>query len=134
MFKTFYSKRDWGMGILIWGPFLFLLGLGVYSNSFGLITFSSLSLILLASLWFGTKYSIEDNKLIVQVGPFQYSAIPITSIQEIKRVKNYWSAPACSTDRLEINYNSLEHIVISPQHQDDFLKQIHYINSSITIT
>ncbi|MEG0386552.1 MAG: PH domain-containing protein [Solibacillus sp.] len=59
---------------------------------------------LLATLFFGTKYVIQDNELIVH-GGITKTNITIAQIRSLRPSKNPFSAPAMSIDRIEITFD-----------------------------
>ena len=119
----FPSKRDWWLGLLIWGlvllaavPTLLKPGKGQFIIMIAVILF-------VGWIWFGTGYAISDDELRIGCGPFR-QRIPLQEIKEIKKTRSPLSAPACSLDRMEIGYGKLKRVMISPADKENFIKTI----------
>jgi hypothetical protein len=117
----FPSKRDWWLGLLIWGlmllgavPALLKPGKGQFIIMIAVILF-------IGWIWFGTGYEILENELKISCGPFR-QRIPLQEIKEIKRTRSPLSAPACSLDRIEIKYGKSKRVMISPANKEGFIK------------
>ena len=117
----FPSKKDWWLGIILWGSALTPFAIYIFStppNS--LLLFIGLVLIILIGwLWFKTGYTINDKELIAQSGPFR-SKIPLENIRKVSHTRNPLSSPALSLDRLDIEYSG-GFILISPADKNTFL-------------
>ena len=119
----FPSKRDWWLGLLIWGlvllasvPALLKPGKGQFIIMIAVILF-------VGWIWFGTGYEISDDKLRIRCGPFR-QRIPLQEIKEIRKTRSPLSAPACSLDRMEIGYGKSKRVMISPADKENFIKTI----------
>ena len=119
----FSSKRDWWLGLLIWGlvllgavPALLKPGKGPFIIMIAVILF-------VGWIWFGTGYEISDDELRIRCGPFR-QRIPLQEIKEIKKTRSPLSAPACSLDRMEIGYGKSKRVMISPADKENFIKTI----------
>ena len=117
----FPSKRDWWLGLLIWGlmvlaavPALLKPGKGQFIIMIAVILF-------IGWIWFGTGYDISDDELKIRCGPFR-QRIPLKEIKEIKKTRSPLSAPACSLDRMEIKYGKSKRVMISPADKEGFVK------------
>lgn len=118
----FPSKKDWWLGIIVWGGALTPLAIYFFStpkNSLPLFI-GLILIIFIGWLWFKTGYTINDKELIAQSGPFR-SKIPLKNIRKISHTRNPLSSPALSLDRLDIEYFD-GFILISPSDKDAFLK------------
>jgi hypothetical protein len=119
----FPSKRDWWLGLLIWGlvllgvvPALFKPGKGQFIIMIAVILF-------VGWIWFWTGYEISDDELKIRCGPFR-QRIPLQEIKEIRKTRSPLSAPACSLDRMEIRYGKSKRVMISPADKENFIKTI----------
>lgn len=129
--KTFYSKRSVVLGLLILG----FIVLGVVAVD-DVVFLSSLLIItlLLAILWFGTRYVISGNYLIIRIGPINFSKIDIKTITSIADAKgNLMSSPANSFDRILVKYGELEEVLLSPKNRKGFIDELIKVNTLIKI-
>ncbi len=117
----FPSKRDWWLGLLIWGlvllaaiPALLKPGKGQFIIMIAVILF-------VGWIWFGTGYEISDGELKIRCGPFR-QRIPLQEIKEIKKTRSPLSSPACSLDRMEIKYGQSKRVMISPADKEGFIR------------
>ena len=71
-----------------------------------------------------TKYTVTQDTLLVQSGPFRWR-IAKSEITQIVPSKSMLSSPALSLDRLRIDYAAgRKSVLISPQDQEGFLKAV----------
>ena len=82
-------------------------------------------------LFLNTKYTLTNNNLIVQCGFLYHRSIDIQSIHKIIETTSPLSAPALSTDRLELYYNTSDTIVISPRDKQAFVRDLLALNKEI---
>lgn len=130
--SIFQSKRDFWIVALIWlGAAMAIFG--------GFAQFSSnapvwlrvtilVALVTLAGLmlWilYGTKYAFTKDLLLVVCGPFRYR-VPLSEIEGVRPSRNPLSSPACSLDRVLIEWRGgRRRILISPAAKLDFLQQL----------
>lgn len=132
----FKSKKDIWMGIVIWSLIIVFSYL-LYQATFvlmraldSMIMFAML--VTLVSVWFNTKYKIEDDKLLVTFG-IATKSINIEDITSIRKTKNPFVAPKLSAKSLEINYEKYQTIQVSPKDIDKFIKELQKINPNIKI-
>lgn len=106
---------------------LFLLPLALSSMTWTirlpLLGLLSILCILLPWVLFGTYYVVEGGTLRVRSGPFRWQ-IRISDIRTVRSSRSPLSAPALSLDRLRIEYGETCHILVSPQHQEAFMKAL----------
>ena len=134
----YYSKRDFWLGAFLWGSIIASLCLIVFNfepvtSMFIVLAVMLVSLALVAWLWFDTKYIITEDQLKINAGPIKYTPVPISKVTTVKKTKTWLSSPACSFDRIEINYNKYDSIVISPVKLKEFLAALNVINPSIKV-
>jgi Bacterial PH domain len=79
------------------------------------------------------RYTIDSTTLSITIGFFYKKQIAINTISKISKTNNALSAPAASLDRLEICYNKTQSVLISPQQQTEFVKQLQQLNPSIEV-
>ena len=131
----FKSKVDWWMAaIFLVVPISMIYGVITEPDAL-LMLFTTIMIVLLATLFFGTKYVIEDGELLVYGGIYK-KTIPIEQILSLRPSKNPLSAPAMSIDRIEITYNNSfsEVILVSPKDKEEFVKMLLEINPNIKLT
>ena len=88
-----------------------------------MLPIAAFTLGLVAWVLFGTHYTLSREELDVRSGPFRWQ-IPIAKIKDVKPSRSLLSAPALSTDRLEIVYGSHESVQISPRDRERFLEEL----------
>lgn len=126
--KTYRSKIDWWLILLILGIFGYPIVEGVLTNQYGLsITMIS---ILMIMFWMFSKikYVIEGTMLKVW-----WVKIDIHSIKRIYKTNNPLSSPALSLDRIAIVYNKYDEVLISPKLKKEFVDELLKINPSIIV-
>ncbi|WP_051220698.1 PH domain-containing protein [Flavobacterium filum] len=126
--KTYRSKIDWWLILLILGIFGYPIVEGVLTKQYGLsITMIS---ILFFMFWMFSKikYIIEGTMLKVW-----WIKIDIHSIKRIYKTNNPLSSPALSLDRIAIVYNTYDEVLISPKLKKEFVDDLLKINPTIQI-
>jgi len=119
----FPSKRDWWLGLLIWGLVLLAAVPALLKPEKGQFIIMIAVILFIGWIWFGTGYEILDDELKVRCGPFR-QRIPLQEIREIKRTRSPLSSPACSLDRMEIKYGKSKRVMISPADKEGFIKML----------
>lgn len=76
-------------------------------------------------LWLllSTRYVLSGSDLRIRCGPFGWS-IRLSGIRSISHTRDASSAPALSLDRLRIEYDTSDAIMISPADQSRFLSEL----------
>lgn len=130
---VFKSKVDiWMAIIFIFVPISMIYGV-ITEPSAVLLLVTGVIIVLLCILFFGTKYVIEKDELIVYGGIYK-KRIPIKQIRSLRPTKNPLSAPAMSIDRIEITFDPhIQVILVSPKERELFVKKLLEINPSITV-
>ena len=86
-------------------------------------------------IWFDTNYVIDNGLLIAKSGPMiwkvQISEIIFIRLNQ-KTIGGNWK-PTLSWNCIEIRYKKYRSIFITPERQDDFIRQIKQINDKIEI-
>ena len=119
----FPSKRDWWLGLLIWGLMLSAAVPAFLKPGKGQLIIMVAVILFVGWVWFGTGYEISHDELRIRCGPFR-QRIPLQEIKEIKKTRSPLSAPACSLDRMEIKYGKSKRVMISPADKENFIKAI----------
>lgn len=141
----FSSKKDLWMAIIIWSSASILIVPPVFYPDYGVwmvpdyLNKQWLKMIVLCPIgfcllwiWFKTGYTIENNSIKIQFGPFK-KYIKIDEIHNIRETQNPFTAPALSMNRLEINYGKYEAIQISPKEIRLFVNELQKKNPHIQI-
>ena len=74
-------------------------------------------------LFMTTVYTVESDLLQIHSGPFRW-AIALDRIESVYPSHSKRSGPALSLDRLEIRYRPNRRVLVSPQHQQEFLQAL----------
>lgn len=141
----FPSKRDIWLSILYWLCILFFIVPPVFFPDFGVwmappfLDKQWIRIVILSScgfclmwIWFKTGYFIKGDVLIIQQGPFKWT-IHIDEIESVREVRNPFTDPALSINKLEINYRRFKTIAISPKCKVAFIKQLRKQKPNLTI-
>lgn len=135
--RTYRSKIDVWMGAILGFAVVAMISAPVTAwlktgNSrsllVGLVVVPGAALVVWVLL--STNYTLEGRQLIVRSGPFRWriNIDEIRSIAPVRaigmRIRSSRSSPALSMDRLEIVYGADKRLMISPDEQDAFLKDI----------
>jgi len=126
--KTYKSKVDWWLMVIIFGVLFFPIIQGVIEKEYIVSIFSLLIVVLILLLFRSIKYKIDGNNLIIWK-----NKIDINSIKKIYKTKNPLSSPALSIDRIAIVYNKYDEVLISPKERMDFINQLLEINPNIEV-
>lgn len=70
-----------------------------------------------------TRYTLDDDKLVVRSGPFRWR-VPIREIKSVTPTRCALSSPALSLDRLRIEYGDSRSIMVSPKNRGGFLLEL----------
>ncbi|MDP5207150.1 PH domain-containing protein [Alishewanella sp. SMS9] len=130
MTQVFRSKVDTWLGIVLVAAALAVLygvihslnsgdNAEIVASLFALLVSTGLPIWLINS----TRYTLTEQQLLVQSGPFQWQ-IPIVQISNITPTINLLSSPALSLDRLRIDYGQGRSLMISPKQQQQFLEAL----------
>ena len=80
---------------------------------------------------FTTRYVVEGENLTVKSGPFYNKIFSIKAFRKIVKTNSLITAPASSTDRIELFFNGYDSVVISPKDKDAFINHLKSINPAI---
>ena len=136
MGRTYATKVDWWIGLIliftvtvvVGSALPFFLGPPALSPP-GLV----IGLLCLAiAVWTGripynTNYEIGQTELTIRSAGFRWR-IPYGTIVDILPTHNPLSSPACSLDRLRVNYRNgkgrTRFVLISPRQKEEFLRDL----------
>lgn len=136
MGRAYATKVDWWIGLILIFTVAVLVGsalpffLGPPAQSpLGL----GIGVLFLAiAVWTGwipynTNYEIGQTELIIRSAGFRWR-VPLDSVVEVLPTHNPLSSPACSLDRLRVNYRNrkgrIRFVLISPHEKDEFLRDL----------
>ena len=133
---VFTSKKDLWMGIVIWiliAAFIW----GLYHSTFVQINLleiivMTVMIYLLGTVWFNTRYKIENNTIYISYGLIK-KAFSIQDIKSIRQTTNPFVAPSLSVHRIEINYGLYKTIQISPKDIPAFVGELQKQNPHIQL-
>lgn len=92
-----------------------------------------IDLLLYASILYlmiSIKYEINELQLIIHQAMGKM-VIDINTIKSIEPTHTIVSSPAASLDRLRINYNKYDEVIVSPRRKEEFIRQLQTINPNI---
>lgn len=121
--------------VVLFGPLVFYID-SFFEDTQGLLVLLAFLMFLfgmIVYLFFGTKYQIKGNNLVVLCGWFEYIKLPIEKIREVKKSRSIISAPAPSLDRIAVVYGSGSEVLISPDDVQGLIKELKGINTSIVV-
>lgn len=130
--KIYKSKIS--VGLIVF--FLLLTIVQIYNfilSQDWVILFVILFFLIIFYQFFNTKYTFEKENLNVRFGFFLNKNIDIKTIRKISETNNLSSAPAASSDRLEIQYNVYNIILVSPKDKNGFIDSLLAINPNIEV-
>lgn len=133
METTYKSKIDIGVMFPI---FMVLFGVGVlmvFIRAWVGLTIILLLFTFIIHMLLTTQYKIIGKTLIIKSGIFVNKSVNIDTIRKITETNSMVSAPANSLDRLELNYNKFERIIISPKDKNGFIKFLSELNPNIKV-
>lgn len=133
---VFTSRKDLWMGIVIWiliaaFIWIFYQSAFVQMNILGIVVMVVM-IYSLGTVWFNTRYKIENNTLHISYG-FIKKAIAIQDIKSIWKTTNPFVAPSLSIHWIEINYVTYETIQIPPKNIPAFVGELQKKNPYIQL-
>lgn len=128
--KRYRSKIDWWLIAIIliacFSPLMANLDLEGLLTTIG-------ALVLVILLVWPTDYTIDGDTLKVRAGFIIRRRYNISEIKSISRSHNILGAPACSLDRLRIDFEDGKMELISPVRKDDFINDLLTQNGKIKV-
>ena len=129
---VFKSKIDLWVGAIFTLLPIIMISAAIEERDVVPIVITVLLIGMLAVLFFGTKYVIDGDELIIYGGIYK-KKIAINQITSLRPTKNPLSAPAMSLDRIEITYNHMQIALVSPKDKEIFIKKLIEVNPSIQL-
>ena len=143
MKTVFRSRISILLTIVFWTVFLFgyFLVFKSYRASHNaefivILVIFSLIIILFCFIWFGVRYIITENKLIIKVGSIRFAGIRISEIVSIHRTYNPLSSAAVSLKRISLKLkpkSKFPYILISPNNEKQFIDLLLDQNPNIEV-
>lgn len=125
MNKTIYpSAISWGLWIPVYA---LIIGQGIFmagTASWSFLLFHFTLAILIYFFVVRIKYELDDEKLVIFMGPIRYRTINIQTIRKMELSKNPLSSPAASLRRIAIFYNKWGYVLISPKNREAFMQDV----------
>lgn len=82
-----------------------------------------------------TAYELTgDDKLKIRSGFLYHREIYVKSIRKVRATRDALASPALSLDRIEIQYNRYDRVLISPDEQKEFISRLRQVNPRITVS
>jgi hypothetical protein len=144
MKHKFPSKKSRIFGFLLLIVSVFIILVGIVSPIIEAVSILEIVFLTLISgfvvglflwCWLATYYVVENENLIVRLGPFVWK-IFIKDISLIrlnqKTIGGTWK-PTLSWNSIEIKYQSRRSIFVSPENEEGFLERLLVINKAIEI-
>jgi hypothetical protein len=69
------------------------------------------------------NYELQGKFLMTRTGYIKFK-VPLLAITRVRRRRTFISAPAWSMDRLEIRYGRTQRLLVSPEREDEFLREL----------
>lgn len=130
---VFKSKIDIWIGAIFFLLPIVMIYAAISERDVVTIIITVLIIIMLALIFFGTKYVIDGEELIIYGGIYK-KKIAINQITSLRSTKNPLSAPAMSLDRVEITYNPhMQLALVSPKDKETFIKKLLEVNPAIKL-
>jgi hypothetical protein len=136
MGHTYPSKVDWWIGLVLLFSVLALIGSAVpffvgpppqTPLGLGIGVLCLAFAVWIGAIPFNTNYEIGQTKLVIRSGGIRWN-VPLDSIMEVFPTHNPLSSPACSLDRLRVNYHNARgrtrFVLISPREKEAFLRDL----------
>lgn len=89
--------------------------------------------LLIAYLFWQTKYAIHEDMLYVSTGIGRPDVYDLKDLSRIAPSRSLLSAPALSLKRIRLSFSDGREVLISPRQQDAFLAEIRKINPKVHI-
>ena len=133
--RVFRSKISSGLAIAVYAVCIvvFATNMALHFNWIEVSIYIA-TLAFISDIFFNTRYVIQQNDLQICCGMFFKSHISISTIDSITRTKSLESAPAVSLNRIKVCYGKRKYVIISPRHENEFIKILTKHNPDIEIS
>jgi hypothetical protein len=136
--KVYKSKIEYSFFavffLLVIASIFFMILKGESNNS--ILVYGSILFLILIFLCYGTfsiRYIIEGNTLKIRNGIIYSKDVDIYNIKSIKQSYSIISSPSAAFDRIEVNFNKYDSVLISPNNKQLFINDLLLINPEIKI-
>lgn len=136
MGRIYATKVDWWIGLILIFTAAVLIGSAVpffvgppAQTPLGLAigVFCLVLAVWTGRIPYNTNYEIGQTELVIRSAGFRWR-VPLEAIVEVIPTHNPLSSPACSLDRLRVNYRNRKgrsrFVLISPREKEDFLRDL----------
>ncbi|MCJ8210937.1 PH domain-containing protein [Mucilaginibacter sp. RS28] len=90
--------------------------------------------LLLAPMFFNTRYTINGDVLNIRCGLIVNKDIDIHTIRKISKTDSIISSPTLSVNgRIDIAYNKYDNVIIAPQNLEKFIEALKSVEPGIVI-
>ncbi|MCP2042837.1 PH domain-containing protein [Pontibacter sp. HSC-36F09] len=122
------------IGMLLLPVAVFLLDREAFAEKLYMLLPLLAPVTLIAWVYFGTFYWLQDGKLRYKSGPWR-GAVEVGSITRIEEGKTSWVGmkPALARNGLVIRYNRFDEIYIAPEHNQEVIADLLLINQNIQV-
>lgn len=128
------SKSNTQLKVLFVLLMLVILIFSIKEKSWALLSIVSAFTFFILYLFYTTTYTIEEDILTVKSGFLFTEDVEINSIKKITQTKKHLlSGPGFSVDRLIVDFNDHDRVIISPEKNDEFIAHLQSINPAIEI-
>ncbi len=132
--KIYRSKVNIPLALLVFVPNIAGLILTLSERTWGAAVIMGLTLIFLSAMYLTTFYAITaEQDLVVRGGGFISRRIPIANINRLQKTRTILAGPALSMDRLYVQFDQGDAVVISPVRKSEFIETLLKINPNIEI-
>ena len=132
--KIYRSKVNIPLALLVFVPIIAGLILTLSERTWGAAVIMGLTLIFLSAMYLTTFYAIPaEQDLVVRGGGFISRRIPIANINRLQKTRTILAGPALSMDRLYVQFDQGDAVVISPVRKSEFIETLLKINPNIEI-
>ena len=131
--RIFKSKVDYWIPLIISLAFIPTIVFSIIEQMYLVLVISTLFYSFCMISIFNIKYIICGNYLLIENKPIQSKRYNLCHLIQIQHTHDCISSPAASLDRIKLIFSKGEYIIISPQNQKEFIRQIQEINPNIRI-
>ncbi|QTN38353.1 PH domain-containing protein [Cryomorphaceae bacterium] len=132
--KIYRSKVNIPLALVVFVPIIAGLILTLSERTWGAAAIMGLTLVFLSAMYLTTFYAITaEQDLVVRGGPFISRRIPIANINRLQKTRTILAGPALSMDRLYVQFDQGDAVVISPVRKSEFIDALLKINPNIEI-
>lgn len=132
--KTFDSKISWFILVPLIAVFGSIILLDILNGiSWAGLAVSVVTIAFITHLYRNTKYIINGDELTIKSGFLYKTNIDIKSVNKLVETNSLLSSPALSIDRISIQYNKYDEVMVSPKDKAGFISALTSINPKIEV-